>query len=68
MANLNPIIVSIFTDTLSDGSEAFDIVVGQGDGRDRVILTLPCVTLRDACELQEKLIDAIRAHTNEEVR
>lgn len=65
---MTPIIVSVFTDTLTDDSEAFDVVVGQGEGRDRVILSLPCITLRDACELQAKLIDAIRAHTNEEVR
>jgi len=56
MAN---IYVSVHERRLSDGSKVYDLYANS--------LCLPCITFDDAVDMREKLVNAIAAHTNEEV-
>lgn len=49
--------------TLSDGSHVYDVGIWN---KHREGITLPAITLTDACQLADKFAAALKQHTNEE--
>lgn len=58
------ITVRILSETLSDDSLVYGVEIWQGDS----ILYLPAVSEPDAMVLADKLVEAIKTHTNEALR
>lgn len=60
-------LIRVTQKTLSDGSHVYNVAVSQVYGLEAPQIEFPAVTEEDAAQLADKLIEAVKAHSVEDI-